>query len=113
MEASGPSPGWYEDPDGRPGERYWNGSRWTEHFQRRPESTGSAQLEAPSDVPDPANDYLVIWGWITAVIFPFAGAVIGLVLRKRGDVRGPRIMALADGMLIVLVLLLVLLFYKG
>lgn len=23
------SPGWYEDPDGKPCERYWNGTAWT------------------------------------------------------------------------------------
>lgn len=22
-------PGWYPDPEGRPSERYWNGSAWT------------------------------------------------------------------------------------
>ncbi len=24
-------PGWYPDPSGPPGQRYWDGSNWTEH----------------------------------------------------------------------------------
>lgn len=32
---SGPPPGWYKDPDGGKNDRWWDGSRWTEHEQRR------------------------------------------------------------------------------
>ena len=27
-----PAPGWYQDPSGKPGQRYHDGRRWTEHF---------------------------------------------------------------------------------
>ncbi len=30
------SPGWYPDPDGKPCDRYWDGSAWT--FETRPRS---------------------------------------------------------------------------
>ncbi|GFG81685.1 DUF2510 domain-containing protein [Mycobacterium paragordonae] len=32
-----PPAGWYVDPDGSPGQRYWDGERWTTH--RRPKGT--------------------------------------------------------------------------
>lgn len=28
-----PPAGWYADPDGDPGQRWWDGQRWTEHRQ--------------------------------------------------------------------------------
>lgn len=33
---AGPPAGWYPDPSGRPGLRWWDGSRWTEHYQPPP-----------------------------------------------------------------------------
>ncbi|WGX94525.1 DUF2510 domain-containing protein [Nocardioides sp. L-11A] len=29
--SAGPPPGWYDDPDGDAGKRWWDGSAWTEH----------------------------------------------------------------------------------
>ena len=26
-------PGWYPDPSGQPGQRYYDGKQWTKHFQ--------------------------------------------------------------------------------
>ena len=33
------SPGWYPDPDGRPCERYWNGTNWS--LETRPKVGGA------------------------------------------------------------------------
>ncbi|AIM40980.1 hypothetical protein PBI_SQUIRTY_33 [Mycobacterium phage Squirty] len=30
-----PPPGWYPDPAGSGGQRYWDGQRWTEHYAPR------------------------------------------------------------------------------
>jgi hypothetical protein len=29
----GPPAGWFPDPEGRPTQRWWDGTRWTEHMQ--------------------------------------------------------------------------------
>ena len=33
------SPGWYPDPDGRPCERYWNGTNWSLETRPKVSST--------------------------------------------------------------------------
>lgn len=48
---SSPPAGWYSDPDGRSGERWWDGAVWTDHRQ----STASI---TPPSVPAPADDSL-------------------------------------------------------
>ena len=44
MREGGPSAGWYNDPT-EPGERYWDGTRWTEH------SRSSSAPQPPAPVP--------------------------------------------------------------
>ena len=39
----GPAPGWYSDPQG-PGQRYWDGTQWTEH--RAPAAPGPPPPQA-------------------------------------------------------------------
>ena len=44
-----PAPGWYPDPSGRPGERWWNGGSWTDDVretQNRP-AQPATQVDAP------------------------------------------------------------------
>ena len=46
-----PTPaGWYPDPDGSGGQRYWDGSAWTEHRAPGPQATPE-----PSEPPAPAE----------------------------------------------------------
>jgi len=33
--SAGPPPGWYSDPSGSPTDRWWDGTKWTEHVQTR------------------------------------------------------------------------------
>jgi len=53
-----PTPaGWYPDPDGSGGQRYWDGSEWTEH--RAPATPEQAEPQAAAEPPDseqPAAD---------------------------------------------------------
>jgi hypothetical protein len=65
-----PNAGWYPDPELAHTQRYWDGSKWTD--QRAPIEQG-------------ASDGLVTAGYVTAVILPLVGFVLGFVLiaRKR------------------------------
>jgi hypothetical protein len=36
------NPGWYPDPDGKPCERYWDGSNWT--LETRPKTSSSSPM---------------------------------------------------------------------
>src|SRR5262245_61586995 len=47
---SPPTPaGWYRDPDGTGGQRYWDGSAWTEH--RSPATPAQPEPRAPAEPP--------------------------------------------------------------
>lgn len=98
MEASSrsepppPPPGWYTNPTG-PGQRYWDGARWTDsyapppsplppppspppHWQAAPSATAS-QSGAPG---------IVIAGYIFAIVIPIIGFVLGIVaLTQQND----------------------------
>ena len=45
-----PTPaGWYPDPDGSGGQRYWDGTTWTEHrFPAAPVAPPPAPVEPPA-----------------------------------------------------------------
>ena len=44
-----PPPGWHQDPSGVPGQRYWDGSRWTEHYaQNGVQTTAPTAAYAPA-----------------------------------------------------------------
>lgn len=68
--------GWYDDPDGGGGQRFFDGAVWTENR--------TAPLP---DAPPPSNgstgkkqeaDGVIITGYILAVLMPLIGFIIGL-----------------------------------
>lgn len=74
-----PPAGWYPDPLHNQRERYWNGEAWEQ---------------------DERGSGLVPVGYITAVILPIVGFIIGIVLATRRDdpttsVHGPYIVLTA------------------
>jgi uncharacterized protein YxjI len=48
MSSQAPAPGWYADPTGQSGHRWWDGAQWTDHV-----STGDQPSAAPSSDPQP------------------------------------------------------------
>lgn len=51
-----PPAGWYQDPSGQPGLRWWDGSQWTGHTQPGHETEASApQSSMPSSSPGPGR----------------------------------------------------------
>ena len=57
QESGDPPPGWYTDPDG-PGQRWWDGQRWTEHvsdvaFVLHPPAAYVPHQPAPAPVDEP------------------------------------------------------------
>jgi hypothetical protein len=56
--------------------------------------SGPPQPKAPT-TKDPKNNILAIVGWITAVLVPIVGAIIGIILITRRDSRGWPIIGLA------------------
>jgi uncharacterized protein DUF2510 len=105
---STPEAGWYVNPSG-PGRRYWDGERWTDHVDDS--GPTQAQYVSPSisapppppvyQQPPPPPPYvygqpqyaqptqgasgLVVVGYITAVIIPIVGFILGIVAATRRD----------------------------
>ena len=78
MTVSGPPPGWYPHPTMAQTQRYWDGFQWTDHI-------------APAAVPVPASapasqvsDGLLAAGYITAILIPIIGFVVGIVVMAKG-----------------------------
>jgi hypothetical protein len=84
-----PPPGWYTDPDG-PGQRWWDGERWTDHvsdveFVLHPPSAYVPQHPVPvrPETPEPAPEVErrrvesppgLFWALPALVVFMIAGA---------------------------------------
>jgi hypothetical protein len=53
-DATSPQPGWYADPENPAGERWWNGSGWSEHKRDSTEAAAAATaVPAPVSTPVP------------------------------------------------------------
>jgi uncharacterized protein DUF2510 len=67
-------PGWYSNPDGK-GDRYWNGTEWTDRFSWEEARSPDRHL----------STVRLVFRYVAAVLFPIAGVIIGvfLLLRRR------------------------------
>lgn len=70
MSASGPEHGWYPDPNGSGGERYWDGGAWTRNWRPRP-----APLEN-----GPRSDWRRLSGNVQTLIIAGIIAVVLVVI---------------------------------
>lgn len=57
VNPSSPRPGWYVDPLGLPGHRWWDGVAWTQHYVPFPAPAAGTNGGAPVSVP-PSNPSL-------------------------------------------------------
>ena len=79
MTASNPPPGWYPDPAGAGGVRYWDGGAWTPHVQ----PAGTSRSPAPIRPPRPG-------GWLTWVALLVVGVLLAvLAWQLVGAIRQP------------------------
>lgn len=83
--------GWYPHPSMADTQRYWNGSAWTDHI-------APLTRPAPSPAQHPTardNEALITWGYVTAILFPIVGFIIGVVLLGRRPGHGVLCMLIA------------------
>jgi hypothetical protein len=71
-QAAAPAPGWYPDPAGGSGTRWWSGEAWTDHVQAAPEPIAPA---APSAVTSSGVPFRLFadGGFDPAVLEPVTG----------------------------------------
>ncbi len=72
--------GWYSDPEGSGGQRYWNGESWTDH--RAPDAEIPAAAPA---APRSGLDPKVIIGLAAAVVALVIVGVVAVVLTMRTE----------------------------
>jgi hypothetical protein len=81
MATSGPTPGWYPDPDGTGEGRYWDGERWTN--ERRSIAAAGTSTASPSGFPpvsSPRGWSALSPGVQLRVVLAAVVAVVGLIL---------------------------------
>lgn len=78
-EGALPAPGWYAYPEMAGTQRYWDGTDWS----------GPPAPGLPPRKED--NSGLVATGVVTALLLPFVGLIIGIVLAAKSDKWGVRI----------------------
>jgi hypothetical protein len=108
-----PPAGWFPDPEGGSGTRYWNGTSWTAHVQEAPESPTPVPPPPPASYPayggpqygeqfaaaqQPSGNATGFWigglvcGLISTLFCPIllgpAGIVLGAVAVVKGDSKG-------------------------
>lgn len=97
------NPGWYPDPHApKYQERYFNGHAWTEDHRDLPQPSQQPQPQSIAPLgtlnDDPAGALVVI-GYITAVVLPIIGFILGIVActrpHKSTSKHGPWIIVLS------------------
>lgn len=80
---TGPAAGWYPHPEMANTQRYWDGAAWTEHI-----APGQPARAVPAErfyrEPEPTHGGLIATGYITAVLLPIVGFIIGIILIAKG-----------------------------
>ena len=74
-----PPAGWYKNPGG-PGERYWDGEKWTDSYAKEDPQPAVVQ-PTPSSVErdgEKAGTFEIV-GYIMAVLIPFVGFIMGII----------------------------------
>jgi hypothetical protein len=81
------APGWYPRPDMSGTQGYWDGAKWTGEVVPMAPSTGATTQAVSSRVET--------IGWITAILMPIVGFIIGIVMLGKGQGRGVGMIVLA------------------
>lgn len=100
---NGSAPGWYPDPKGRPGLRWWDGEHWTANIRPDPPGDSSSPPAALSERKATMSLALGIVGLLASFFHPvglllaIAGAIIGVVALRECNrgVAGGRATAIA------------------
>ena len=83
--SSPPPPGWYPDPNTPGGQRWWDGSQWTDHTDRNyPQPAQGVAGQAPQASGQKVDTWL--WQSIVATILcclPFG--IVGIVFAARAN----------------------------
>lgn len=76
-----PTPGWYDDPNMTGTVRYWDGASWSEHVAPR------GQMGAPRTRSEEqsTNGAVLVIGWLSSILLPIVGLVIGCVVLTRRE----------------------------
>lgn len=101
--SGGPSAGWYADPAGSGGLRYWDGNGWTEHVTPVAAPTGpfsapiSTQPVSLQPVTAPGRPGPRVWPWfaLIGVLFLIGVATAAVMLIPRAVRAGGRVTDLA------------------
>ena len=79
-----PAPGWYADPQNASQQRWWDGTRWTEHVQGTPQAQPAAASAVATD--SEARNWAMaahLSALVSALIgFAFVGPLIVYLIKK-------------------------------
>ena len=91
-------PGWYPDPWGQPGQRWWDGATWTAHFAAYAAPTQGAEART--------SDW--VGGVLLSVLIPIVGLIAGIVyVTKSGSRRTVGIMCICISLSMMLLWMII------